>query len=277
MLLIEILNNLLPVLYGIVVILYGVSFFSKKEASSLEVAKLRRPVLIIILLVHGAYFALRIMTYGHAPITTSYEILTLLAFSITLNYFFVELRTNVRDTGFFILIIAGMAQLISTIFIKELREINPVLRNYLLGFHVSFILIGYSAITISGIYGFLYILLFRSIKESRFGSFYKRLPSLYLLERLTFSALVFGFIFLTLTILIGLIWLPHSVDNFSYSDPKLVATFIVWTLYAAGFIGRSLGSFQSKTLMKMAFAAFVFTMLSVAFVNIFLSSFHRFN
>ena len=277
MLIIEILNNVLPVLYGIIVIQYGVSFFSKNEGQIAKITKFKRPVLVIILLLHAVYFALRIITYGHAPITTSYEILTLLAFSITLNYFFIELKTNVRETGFFILLIAGIVQLISSIFIQELRVINPVLKNYLLGFHVAFILIGYSAITISGIYGFLYILLFRAIKENKFGSFYKRLPSLHLLEALTYSALTLGFIFLTLTILIGLIWLPHSIDNFSYTDPKLVATFIIWVLYAIGIVSKTLGNFQSKTIMKMAFAGFVFTMLSVVLVNIFLSTFHKFN
>jgi len=277
MLTIEILNNILPVLYGIIIIFYGVAFFSKKEGFLVDISKYRSPFFIIILLVHTFYFGLRIFIYKHAPITTSYEILTLLAFSITLNYLFIEVKTNVRETGFFILIIAGIVQFISTLFIQELHDINPVLKNYLLGFHVAFILIGYSAITISGIYGFLYILLYRAIKGNKFGQFYKRLPSLHLLEELTYSALKFGFLFLTLTILIGLIWLPHSVDNFSYSDPKLLATFIVWTLYAIGFIGKTLGNFQSKTLMKMAFAGFIYTMLSVAFVNIFLSSFHKFN
>jgi ABC-type transport system involved in cytochrome c biogenesis permease subunit len=277
MLIIQILNNILPVLYGIIILLYGFSFFSKRENSVTDLAAFKRPILMIILVIQVAYFAFRIIIYHHAPITTSYEILTLLAFSITLNYFFIEIKTNVRDTGFFILLIAGIVQLISTIFIQELLDINPVLKNYLLGFHVAFILIGYSAITISGIYGFLYMLLYRAIKENKFGPFYKRLPSLHLLEDLTYSALTFGFIFLSLTIMIGLIWLPHSIDSFSYSDPKLVATYIVWILYAIGFVSKIVGNFQSKTLMKMAFAGFVYTMLSVAFVNIFLSSFHKFN
>lgn len=277
MLIIEILNNLLPVLYGVIIILYGISFFGSKESQFSEISRFRRVFLISILILQAAYFALRIIKYNHAPITTSYEILTLLAFSITLNYFFIEMKTNVRETGFFILLIAGIAQLISTVFIQELHEINPVLKNYLLGFHVAFVLIGYSAITISGIYGYLYILLYRAIKNNKFGPFYKRLPSLHLLENLTISALTFGFIFLSLTILIGLIWLPHSVDNFSYSDPKLVATFIVWTLYAIGFVSKTMGNFQSKTIMKMAFAGFIYTMLSVALVNLFLSSFHKFN
>jgi ABC-type transport system involved in cytochrome c biogenesis permease subunit len=104
------------------------------------------------------------LKYGHPPITNIFEILTLLAFSITISYLYIEFRTNVRDTGFFILIIAGILQTISSIFIEELKEINPVLKNWILGFHVTSAMIGYSAITVSGIYGFLYILLYNQIK-----------------------------------------------------------------------------------------------------------------
>ena len=277
MLFIDIINISLPVLYGLITAMYGILFFSRNERKENILVKFRTPVLLFILAVHSIYFILRIVNYGHAPITNIYEILTLLAFSITLGYLFIELRTGIVDTGFFILLIAGIIQLISSIFIEELTYINPILRNNILGFHVTFVLIGYSSITLSGIFGLLYLMLYRAIKNNEFGSFYKRLPSLQMLEELTHNSLVFSYIFLTLTILLGIFWLPHSVPNFSYADPKLIASFSIWLLYGIGYFFRRFGNFQSKTVMKLAFAGFLLTMLSVAFVNIFLSSFHKFN
>jgi ABC-type transport system involved in cytochrome c biogenesis permease subunit len=277
MLLIDIINILLPLLYGLIITVYGVLFFGKSENKNSSLLKYRKPLLLFIIGVHAAYFILRIGIYGHAPITNIYEILTLLAFSITLGYLFIEMRTKIAGTGFFILFIAGIMQLISSIFIEELTYINPVLRNNILGFHVAFVLIGYSSITLSGIFGLLYLLLYRAIKYNEYGSFYKRLPSLQMLEELTHNSLVFGYIFLSLTIVIGVFWLPHSVPDFSYSDPKLIATFSIWILYGIGYFFRKYGNFQSKTVMKLAFAGFLLTMLSIAFVNIFLSSFHKFN
>lgn len=277
MILICTINILLPVLYGLVIVIYGVLFFGKTENKSISLTKYKTFVLLFILFIHLVYFVLRIVSYGHAPITNIYEILTLLAFSITLGYLFIEVRTKIAGTGFFILLIAGIMQLISSIFIEELIYINPILRNNILGFHVAFVLIGYSSITLSGIFGLLYLLLYRAIKYNKYGSFYKRLPSLQMLEELTHNSLVFGYIFLTLTIVIGVFWLPHSILNFSYTDPKLVATFSIWMLYGIGYFFRKYGNFQSKTVMKLAFAGFLLTMLSIAFVNIFLSSFHKFN
>jgi ABC-type transport system involved in cytochrome c biogenesis permease subunit len=276
MILVNILNVFLPVLYAAIILCYGISFFKKNDAKNQAYCKFRRPLLILIILFQFVYFLARSITYSHAPITTVYEIMTLLAFSLSVTYLYIEVKTKVVDTGFFILLIAGILQLISSIFIKELTEINPVLRNWLLGFHVTFALIGYSAITISGIYGFLYILLYNNIKKNKLGPIFKRLPSLQLLERLAYTAIIFGFVFLTLTILIGLIWLPRAIKDFSYFDPKLIATVIIWLLYSVGLISKKAGNLESRTVMSLAFFGFLFAIISMAVVNMFLTSFHKF-
>lgn len=276
MFLIEILNFALPVLYAAITVLYGITFFRRYEMNDM-VSGIRRPLLILIIIFQFLYFILRSFEYSHAPITSSYEILTLLAFCISIIYLYIEIKTGVKETGFFILLIAGVLQTFSSIYIVELNDINPILKNWVLGFHVAFILTGYTAITLSGIYGLLYILLFNDIKASRFGAVYKRLPSLDLLEKLSTSSIKFGFISLTLTILVGVLWLPHTVTNFTYSDPKLIATLFVWAVYAAGFIINNKRKYKSKTLMKLAFAGFLITLFSAAIVNLFLSSFHKFN
>jgi HemX protein len=273
---VELLNILLPILYIAIIIIYARSFWRNRSEETQRIVTVKWILIIVILALHILYFFFRNIEYNHAPITTPFEILTLLSFSVTLTYIYIEFKTGISDTGFFILLIAGTFQIFSSVFIKELPEINPVLRNYLLGFHVSFALIGYSAIIISGIYGFLYLQLYKSIKYNKVGRFYKRLPSLHLLESLSYSSIVFGFVFLTLTILIGGFWLPKAIDNFSYTDPKLIVSIAIWLLYAFGFIGKKFGHMQSRTVMKLAMYGFIFTLCSVAIVNIFLKSFHKF-
>ncbi len=272
----NILNILLPVFYAVIILFYGISFFKADDVKGNFIDWSRRPLLILIILFQFVYFAVRSLTYGHAPITTIFEILTLLAFSLSISYLYIEVKTKVLDTGFFILLIAGILQLISSIFIRELTEINPVLKNWLLGFHVTCALIGYSAITLSGIYGFLYIMLYHSIRKNKLGPVFKRLPSLHLLESLAYNAIIFGFIFLTLTIVIGVMWLPRAIKDFSYFDPKLIVTVVIWVLYSIGFISKKAGNLQSRTVMSLAFFGFVFAILSMAVVNIFLTSFHKF-
>ncbi|MCL4550393.1 MAG: cytochrome c biogenesis protein, partial [Bacteroidetes bacterium] len=88
-------------------------------------------------------------------------------------------------------------------------KVPEVLRNRLLGLHVISALLGYSGIIISAVYGVLFWLLYRNLKENKFGLIFNRLPSLEILEKLSFYAAVIGFILLTLAIVIGIICLPQ--------------------------------------------------------------------
>jgi ABC-type transport system involved in cytochrome c biogenesis permease subunit len=274
-LIINILNYLLALSFIAGIAAYGKVFFSPEQSTE-KMRKTASLFLKLIIFVHIVYFAVRSITYHHAPITNPFELMTLLAFGLTVTYFYIEYKTGVYQTGFFILLIAGIFQIVSTILIRELAEINPVLKSWLLGVHVSTALVGYSAIILSGIYGYLYLNMYRSIKQNKPSNFYKKLPSLHLLEKLAASSIQFGFFFLTFTILIGIIWLPLAIKEFSYTDPKLIATLVVWIVYALGFASIKIYRTQSKTTMKLALLGFIFAMCSVFVVNFVFESFHKF-
>lgn len=273
---ISILSYVLAISYVVSIVFYGIAFFSKDTEKTETYSKKSKLLIRGVIILHIIYFIIRSIDYKHAPITSIFELLTLLAFSLTITYIYIELKTKVYQTGFFILLIAGIFQIISTLFIQELKEINPVLRSWLLGVHVSTALIGYSAIMISGIYGFLYLMMYKSIKSNNPSNFYRKLPSLQLLEKLAAYAIKFGFVFLTITILIGAIWLPSAIDNFSYADPKLIVTFMIWVVYALGFTSIKIYRTQSKTTMTLAFLGFVFAFVSMLILNFLFTSFHRF-
>src|SRR6266498_1140289 len=187
---------------------YGLLFFKRTLENRDELVKVSRRILFLIITVQLIYFILRTLTYEHAPITSLFELTGLVAFGVTIAYRYIEFRTKVYETGFFVVAAAAVFQITSVVFISENSEVNPVLKSGLLGVHVSAALVGYSAIIISGIYGFLYLMLYKQLKQSRLNNFYKKLPSLQLLQQLTDSAIQFGFFFLTLTVLIGIVWLP---------------------------------------------------------------------
>jgi ABC-type transport system involved in cytochrome c biogenesis permease subunit len=271
---IHVLNYLLAISYIVCTVLYGMHFFAK--SSDPGNYSLTRFGLRFLIILQFLYFVARGVDYGHAPITTPFELMTLLAFGITLTYLYIEYKTGVTQTGFFILLIAAIFQIVSTIFITELPEINPVLKSWLLGVHVATALVGYSAIIISGIYGFLYLKMYTHIKSNKPSNFYKKLPSLHLLEKLAANSIKFGFLFLSVTMIIGGIWLPSAIENFSLADPKLISTFVVWITYLLGYISIKIYRTQSRTTMKLALLGFVLAVCSILVVNFVFQSFHRF-
>ena len=270
--LVDVLVVLMPLMYACLVLLYGISFF--KGAHWANTAK--TPVLFSAVSIHLLYIVVRTAAFDHPPVTTVFEIMTTLAFCIAVAYAYIELKTKASNTGFFILILAFVFQATSSLYIKDLLDIAPILRSRLLGFHVSSALLGYTAISLSAVYGILYLLLYHEIKSSRFGLIYSRLPNLEMLEKMSHKAEVFGFIMLTIAIAVGLIWLPRAFENFSYLDPKLVGTLIIWILYAIALTAKRTLGWQGKKTVILSVIAFAFVFLSMTVINLYMSGFHSF-
>jgi ABC-type transport system involved in cytochrome c biogenesis permease subunit len=270
---IEILQVLLPLLYGGLVIVYALCFFG--DAPVLD--RVRTPLIWITLALHIFYLGARTTAFDHPPITSVFEIMTILAMCIAVAYLYLEVKTKTRNTGFFILLLAFVFQTVSSLFIKDLLTIPEYLHSLVLGFHVSAALLGYTAISLSAAYGFLYLMLYHEIKSSRLGVIYTRLPNLEALETMSHKAEVFGFFMLSIAIAIGLFWLPRVFENFSYWDPKLVGSVFIWVLYAAGLAAKRTLGWQGRKTMIISIVAFGFVFLSMTVINLYLSGFHSFH
>ena len=262
----------MPLLYAVLVAVYALSFFGAVPF----IDKFKTSILILTVVLHVVYIGARTVAFDHPPITTVFEIMTMLAASIAIAYTYIELRTKASNTGLFILLLAFIFQTVSSLSIKDLTEIAPILRSRLLGFHVSTALLGYTAISLSAVYGFLYLMLYREIKSSRFGLIYTRLPNLEMLETMSSKSEIFGFAMLTVAISIGMIWLPQAFENFSYFDPKLVGTLAVWILYATSLAAKRKFGWQGRKMMIVSLIAFGFVFLSMTVINMYMSGFHSF-
>ena len=83
------------------------------------------------------------------------------------------------------------------------EERAPVLQGPLFGMHVSSLLFAYASFALACVIGITYVLLFKEIKAKHLGFFYARLPSLQVLDRMNQRAIVIGWIFLTIGMIVG--------------------------------------------------------------------------
>jgi len=197
--------------------------------------------------------------------------------SITIAYMYIEWRTHTSNTGAFILLLAFAFQTASSLFIRDNVVIPDYLHSFVLGYHVSAALLGYTGISLSAVYGFLYLMLYHEIKSTRFGLIYSRLPSLEMLETMSNRSEVFGFAMLSVAIGIGMLWLPRVFESFSYWDPKLVGTIFIWLLYAIALGAKRGLGWQGRKTMVISLVAFGFVFLSMTVINLYLSGFHSFH
>lgn len=270
--LIHVINILLPIFYFTSFLIYFYDF----QKEDLKFNNSKRLFLFITLFIHFLYIIFRTIEFDHPPITNVFEIFTLLAFSISFAYFILELVTDIRGTGMFIIILSFAFQIVSSIFIKDLFFVREELRSNLLGIHVFSALLGYAGITISAVYGFLFLILYNSIKQNKFGIIFDRLPNLETLEKLCFNSAVIGFVLLTIAIIIGVIWLPQSNIKFSYTDPKLLGTFLIWIIYGIGILKKVKGNLRGRKLVIVSIIGFILTISSTILSNFLAKSFHSF-
>lgn len=269
---ISIFNTILPIFYFALVWTYGKAFFS----DSVWAKQAKTPLLLTTVSIHFLYLLLRAEAFRHAPVTTVFEILTMLAFSVACTYFFIEIRSHRKETGYFILNIAFFFQLASSIFIKDKPDVPEILRSNLFGMHVTSALLGYAAITLAGAYSLMYLMLYHEMKATRFGAIYKKLPNLETLEHMASIAIALAFGLLGIAILFGFIWLHVVLPHVSYGDPKLVGTIAVWAIYGFLLLAQKLFGWNGRKVMVLSITGFAVSIFSMTIINIFFSGFHKF-
>jgi len=270
--LVHVLNIGLPFAYLATLAAYGIAFSHGHSIAR----RLSNPLLVATLVLHALYLLERTLAFQHPPITSIFEILSLVAFAIAVSYAAIEYQTGITTTGGFIIALAFLFQTISSLTIQDLEQVPAILRSNLLGVHVTSAMLGLSAFAISFVYGALYLVLYHHLKAAKFGLLYDRLPNLEELEKMTTVAIVTGFLLLTVAIAVGLVWLSKALENASYADPKLVGTIIIWLLYGVGLLARTTLGWHGRKLMLLSVTGFLFSLLSLTVVNVFFSGFHKF-
>jgi ABC-type transport system involved in cytochrome c biogenesis permease subunit len=268
----EILNDSLPVVYAVAIVMYFWAFRTQHATAK----RVKSYLLLLVLALHGAYLGVRTAAFDHPPITSIPEMLTVTSFAIALSYALIEKRSGIRNTGVFILSIAGAFQLVSTLTIEPLLDVPEHLRSVLLGIHVATALSGLAAFAISAGYAVLYLVLYHQLKRARFGILYDRLPNLEALESLVTSSIVIGFLLLTVAIVLGTIWFERVIDEPSWLDPKLIGTALVWLVYGIGILRHRVIQWGGRSMMFVSIAGFTLSLVSLTVVNLFFTSFHSF-
>lgn len=271
--LINISSALLPPAYCAAVAIYALAFFKRES----RFQQWTRPALILALLIHAVLIYAETVYFGHCLVYSPFELMTMIAFTISLTYLIVELSTGERGTGLFFLSLALLFQTMSNMFGSGngMDANSPLLQNAV-GLHISAAIFGYTAFAMSAVYGLLYLMLYHQIKSSRFGTLYDRLPSLGLLEKMSAYAAIIGLLFLSVAIIIAVAWLPDALPGFQYYDPKVIATGGVWILYAAAIGMKYVARVGQRRFVLLSLVGFAGVFLSMTVVNILLSDFHDF-
>lgn len=270
-LMLTVLVHLLPVLYGVALFNYILVFVTNDAT----VRRMARPTLTVAVSVNFVYLAVYTVFFQHIPMVNVYQVLGCVAFAVATTYLWVESKTGTLHTGPFILGLVFVFQIVHSLFPKLDSDVPDILKSTLFSIHVSAAVLGYSAFAVAAVYGVLYLLQYRVIRNQSFGLVFRRLPSLDILDRMNFYAATAGFLLLTVAISVGALW-STKVFGQVHVDPKVLVAVATWALYGAALLARRYVTWRGPRMALSSVLGFVVVLFSMFAVNFFLTKFHVF-
>jgi ABC-type uncharacterized transport system permease subunit len=266
------LRTVAPILYGLAAANNAVLFL-REDAHARRAAT---PLLVLSLSVHGAEIFLRGLSKGILPIGNVFESLSAIAFAVALVYLFIEVRHQNPMTGVFVIPIVFLGETVACAFLDPAAPTPEILRSALFGLHTGAAILGYCGFAVAAIYGALFLLLYHELKTRRFSLIYDRLPPLDVLGQMNIGALTVGFIFLSIAIIFGGVWVERIHGEAMLGDPKVLLTLAAWVVFGFGIVAHFLLGWRGPRVIYMSVAGFLVLLTSSVAVNVLGRSFHVF-
>jgi len=236
----------------------------------------------IALLLMGAGFSLHFISIaiqsfatGTLPAHNLGQNLSIAALALSGVFLFFRYRSKLKILGVFASPLTVIV-IIASLIIPETsgKEITAI-TNILLISHIGLIFVGEAALVLACGAGILYLIQEKGIKEKKTGFFFKRLPSLDLLDYTSYLCIVTGFTMLTFGLVTGFIYAKSVWGTFWSWDPKEIWSVSTWLFYAALLHCRPcfrMAGKKSAIMTIIGFAALLFTFLGV---NLFIGGHHQ--
>jgi len=253
-------NWLLPLLYLALMIDYGATFSLRLRTTT------RSPWLIVAILVHSLYLVLHGLHGGWHVLAAPNAIPSVLALSMAAVYAIVELATHDRRTGVFVLTLVFLFQYTATVFFSQAADGVSGTSATESGWgrlHLIPAMLAYTALAFAGTYGLLYALVQRGLKRHRIGLLFDRLPPLEMLGRMTWFALLTGFVLMTLTIASApMLFAAQKTSESAHGlNPKILAKIttgiVAWLIYGAAVFGKFIGKWSLSRISRVAVVGFL--------------------
>jgi ABC-type transport system involved in cytochrome c biogenesis permease subunit len=274
------LNVLLFALYATAGVIYAIHFARRQPA----IGRTATTVLLFAALVHTFLIGMQTMEVRHVPFSNASSAISTFVWLLTLSYLYLELSTDERAMGVFILPIVVALQIIPTLH-PGIDTRSPVLDSPWFWIHIASLLFAYASFGLAAVLGLTYMLQFKEIKKKHLGYLYTRLPSLQILDKMNGRAVMIGWLFLTAGVVVGIIWasqaravLPNdpNLKAMSLNDPKILGAMLTWALYSFLVFARQRLGWNGRRAAWLSALGFAIILLNFVPVSYFVTTSHTF-
>jgi len=221
------------------------------------------------LLFISAALVFRTIAVGHGPFANMYEFSVAFAWGVLAAYLYFERRYRQRVMGLVALPVTLALLLYATTIPSTAEPLVPALQNsLLLTTHVAVAIVAYGGFAVAFAAAVLHLI------ASATGT--RRLPRLELLDEISYRAVVIGFPFLTLVIVLGAVWANVAWGRYWGWDPKETASLVTWLIYGAYLHARVVRGWRGNRAAWLLVAGFAATLFTY-FGNLFFGGLHSYS
>ena len=221
------------------------------------------------LAIHSIHVINGFVKIGTIPVHNLNQTLSIAAWAVIVVFFWIQYRFHLKIIGVYAAPLAAFIMVGASSLPRQPAQNEILLKSIWLQLHIIGVFIGEAAFALACGLGILYLIQENAIKAKTRGFFFKRLPSLDLLDIAGQACIMAGFMMITIGLITGFIYAKSVWGKFWSWDPKEVWSGITWLIYAAlihqrytvGWRGR-----KSAILAIIGFAAVIFTFFGVNFL-----------
>lgn len=219
----------------------------------------------------GASLVFRAFATGHGPFSNMYEFSIAFAWGILGIYLWFERKYHQRLLGLIVFPVA-LGLLWYALQIPGGADVEPLVpalqNNLLLSVHVATAIVAYGSFTIAFAAAVMYL---AQPEGGRWG-----LPKPSVLDEIGYRAIVVGFPFLTLVIVLGAVWADVAWGRYWGWDPKETASLVTWFIYGAYLHARVMRGWRGRKAAILLIVGFGATLLTY-FGNLIFGGLHSYS
>ncbi len=249
-------------LYTVSGILLAKRLFNNLPAGSVGTFRQKNWILsfsLLAVLIHmGILYSNIILDSGEGLNFGFFNAISLMSWLIAVLITVAAYSKPLENLGIVMFPIAGLAILLEMYFPSNHIVLNDEVEH--LRFHILISIMAYSLLTLAAIQACLLAIQNQYLRNKHPGGFIRALPPLETMETLLFQLLGLGFVFISLALITGVVYLENIFEQ--HLVHKTVLSLISWGLVGILLWGRWRFGWRGRTAVRWTLAAFVVLVLS---------------
>lgn len=240
--------------------------------------KLYQVVLLVGFLFHILYLFFLVKNLFYTSYFTFKEVLVFFSFLLICVYYFFITKIKAYTFGSFFIPLPIFFLLLSFLLGKSTpaSPFLPFVKSLWFPIHVITSLLSHGFLLAGLTASSMYLLQERELKKRHLGYFFKKLPPLQTLEKISEKSLYFGFFFLTMGMLSGALWSEIAFGDYWRWSAKEVITLSLWLIYTGMIHQRILIGWRGKRLAYMFILGSTLWFFTFFVVNFYFKGFHTY-